>query len=105
MGYAPLSDSFHSHVKFQRLGADWDAVALWTVTLSWATQHGTDGEVPHEVAEKFAKRKTRRMVRALLRVGLWERSRGGYRFHDFLDWQKSSKELRDLREKKRMAGS
>ena len=76
MGYAPVSDGFHTHAKVLALGADIDAVALWTLALSWSTQHGTDGVVPPEVVDKLlagTHHRTRsRLVSALLRVGLWE---------------------------------
>jgi hypothetical protein len=154
MAYAPVSDSFHCHPKVLALGENnLDALGLWILALTWSTRLLTDGFVPFDVPKILIKEvhhhTRKRMIRALVRVGLWDvvtaqrtsnasdtppirlryasarqlqRRRKevtrllndpnidvddviGYQIHDFLDWQKSGEEIRELRHKRRIAGS
>jgi hypothetical protein len=109
VGYAPVSDSLCDHIKVLGLGRDTDAMALWCLGLAWVTRHETDGKIPRKaidtimVSMPFQTRK--RYIKALVRVGLWEDIGPDlYTYHDFLDWQRSAKELRDIRSSKRRAG-
>jgi len=81
-----VDDGFHSHSKVLRLAAegDFEAIALWTVAGSWASDQLTDGWVPRYAAAKLDP-DFERHARALERVGLWECARRddgpGWLFH------------------------
>ena len=103
MPWFPIDDTFHSHPK--RLATSPAALGLWAVAGSWSSAYLTDGRIPRHVlpllfpdAEKLAIE--------LVETGLWRRTSGGYRFHDWFDWggKRTAEETRELREKKADAG-
>jgi hypothetical protein len=103
MPWFPVDDSFHSHPKV--LATSPAALGLWVVAGSWSNSHLTDGRVPDHVlplllpdAEKLAEE--------LVARRLWRRTRGGYVFHDWLEWgsKRTAAEVRDLRAKRAVAG-
>lgn len=105
MSYAPISTGLHAHRKIIALGEDISPMGLWVLALSWATDQETDGAVPSAIVARLAGNLGRVWAEKLVKAGLWEGNwRRGYRFHDFLDWQRSASELRELRGKRRQAG-
>ena len=68
------------------LGPDRSALALWVLCGSWCGDHLTDGHVPSYVAAQFG---TEHAASELVRVGLWDVTETGYRFHDWEDMQPS----------------
>jgi hypothetical protein len=65
-----------------------DAVALWALAHSWVDDQQTDGFVPEQAAHVVTgwnKAKERRAAQALVRVGLWEETDGGWTFHDWAE--------------------
>lgn len=106
-----LDDRFTQHPKILKAAAMIGehgvafAVTMYLHALSYAKTYETDGFVPNGfvsgtvlisspevVAKAFVSR----------RVGLWHKVRGGYLIHDFLKHNRSSKELNDIREKRRI---
>jgi hypothetical protein len=98
MPWFNVDDSFYDHPKV------WDApdcaVALWTRAGSWSARSRNDGFVPSGMPARFCG-DPEQAVRFLLDRGLWERSRGGYQFHDWTDWNQS----REVIEAKRAAAA
>lgn len=81
MAWFKLDDKVHSHPKTIMAGNA--AFGLWARLGSYCSDHLTDGIVPREVAESYG---TKPEIKALLRVGFIEVADGGYRVHDYLDY-------------------
>ena len=95
MAWFKVDDKFHSHRK--RKKADLEAVGLWTVCGSWASDQLTDGFIPDYIAEDFGGRNWRRSVDRLVASGLWvSGSQGGdegWWFHQFLERNPSREQV------------
>jgi len=105
-----IDDKLTRHPKLlkagARLGEDGVARAfyLYLDGLSYAISHNTDGFVPDGFVNDSSSVRCRLDVARVLadrRVNLWHRVRGGWRIHDFHDWNRTAKERNDFREKKR----
>lgn len=86
MAWARLDDRFHEHWKVADAGLE--AVGLWTMCLTWASQarrtSPTPGVVPDSVIARFAGAKAKRLVKQLHEVGLLDdKADGGWPIHDF----------------------
>jgi hypothetical protein len=75
-----VDDSFHSHPKV--LAASPAALGLWVVAGSWSGSNLSDGFVPDHVLPRLLP-DAASLARDLVAAGLWKRTRGGYRFHDW----------------------
>jgi hypothetical protein len=98
MTWFKVDDSFYDHPKV--FDAPDCAVALWTRAGTWSARNLTDGFVPAGMPARLCDDPDT-AVRELLRRGLWTRTSGGYRFHDFADYNPSSVDVKDLRAKPR----
>jgi hypothetical protein len=89
-----VDDSFYDHPKA------WDApdcaVALWTRAGSWSSGNLTDGFVPAGMIVRFCGDPDT-AVRELISRGLWMRTRGGYQFHDWPDWNQTKEVVKAKR--------
>lgn len=63
------------------------ARALWVTAGSWCGDQLTDGYVPRHVLSTLAGRP--RDAAELVAAGLWKPEENGWRFHDWLDWNRS----------------
>lgn len=84
MSWFKIDDKFHSHPKV--LAAGLAAMGLWVRAGSYTRAHRLDGFVPTSWIKSMgfvshAKR--------LVDVGLWDAEAGGYRFHDFTEYNES----------------
>jgi hypothetical protein len=83
-----------SHPKV--LGLPAGAIACWLEGLCYAGQHLTDGAIPSQAVEVF---RFRAGARALVAAGLWHPlETGGYRIHDYVDYNPSRRTVLDRRE-------
>lgn len=87
-----VDDQFADHPKV--VGLPDHAVALWVRTGSWAARNHTDGYVPDAIVGRYCAR-PRRIVATLVDAGLWEVADGGYRFHDWPDYNPTRSALED----------
>jgi hypothetical protein len=87
MGWVRLEDTFCEHPKIETLGDL--PFRLHVKAICYANRNLTDGYVPDIAARAMGGPKHKRAARALIDAGLWELARGGYRIHDFLDFQPS----------------
>jgi hypothetical protein len=77
MEWVKLYTTFHDHRKTVELDAN--AIALWTLCLSWSGAQDTDGFIPRRIALRFLAGELGDEAAArLVRVGLWEAVEGGY---------------------------
>jgi hypothetical protein len=99
MPWFMIDDGFWSHPK--TVGLSDKAFRLWVRAGAYCAQHLTDGIVTRNtLAILGAKTKE---ADELWVAGLWDRvpDDGGYRFHDWHEYQKSASWWRDKREKDR----
>jgi hypothetical protein len=101
MPWFKVDDSFHAHPKV--LATDPAALGLWVVAGAWSSANLTDGFVPDHALPRLLP-DSATLARALVTAGLWRKVRGGHQFHDWSDFQPSSKEVREIREKRAAAG-
>jgi hypothetical protein len=84
MTWVRLDDAFADHPKVMALGRDRIAgLGVWVAVACYSARYLTDGFVPDAVARGFAQRKT---LGRLVEVGLMDEVPGGYRLHDWLDY-------------------
>lgn len=79
-----VDDSFYDHPKV--FDAPDCAVALWVRAGCWSARNLTDGFVPANMPARLCDDPDT-AVRELIRRGLWSRTKDGYRFHDWADYQ------------------
>lgn len=87
MTWFKVDDSFHSHPKV--LAASPAALGLWVVAGSWSGANLSDGFVPDHALPRLLP-DAASLARELVAAGLWKRIRGGYRFHDWSDFNPES---------------
>jgi hypothetical protein len=113
MTWFKVDDSFHSHSKV--LAASPAALGLWVVAGSWSSKSLSDGFVPDHVLPRLLP-DSATLAEQLVAAGLWRRTKGGYRFHDWLDFNPSAKQvtaereaararMKNLREARKAVGS
>jgi len=82
MEWVKLYTTFHDHRKTVELDAN--AIALWTLCLSWSGAQETDGFIPRRIGLRFLGGELGDEAAArLVRVGLWEDVDGGYRMRNW----------------------
>lgn len=72
-----------------------DAIALWTFGGCWSSRSLKEGFVPTGVVKSFGFHPE--APSELVRTGLWNEVEGGYRFHDWADYQPSAARVEERR--------
>nr|WSZ97251.1 hypothetical protein OH820_17745 [Streptomyces sp. NBC_00857] len=122
MAWVRISDDFYDHPKFDTAGALgtalWLASLAWcnrnltdgfiprraalrlldfedaAEAVQAARRGGDRNGVTHEASyEEIAPVVARFTIRRLVEAGLWQEAEGGYRIHDYLDFQKSAAQI------------
>lgn len=101
MTWFKVDDSFYDHPKVFDLPDA--AVALWTRAGCWSARNLTDGFVPARMCARLCDDHDT-AARALVDSGLWKRARGGYRFHDWAEFQPTAASVKELKAKRAEAG-
>jgi hypothetical protein len=105
-----VDDKLPSHPKIfkagSRLGENGpaQALALFLAGLAYARDHLTDGFLPDGFVQTCGLVQTPQSVAKVLTsrgVRLWSRTRGGYRIHDYHDWNPKAAAVKEKREKER----
>lgn len=118
MAWVRLDDSFAEHPKVARAGPL--GMAMQIAALCYANRNLTDGFVPRAVAplllnfdglyiafpeagspeggEESLAVSWQAVAESLVRAGLWEEEKGGYRIHDYLKYQPSRESVIRARE-------
>lgn len=102
MTWFKVDDSFYDHPKM--FDAPDCAVALWTRAGSWAARNLTDGYVPTSMLARLCG-DPETAVQELVQRRMWKRTRGGYQFHDWTEYQPTKKETKTMRKKRASAGA
>jgi hypothetical protein len=96
MAWVRLDDGFPDHPKAVQAGplACW----LYVCSLAYANRYLTDGFIPdRQIARLIDAKKPAALAAILVSVGLWEEIEGGYRIHDYLDYQPSAEKVKKER--------
>lgn len=124
MGWVRLDDAMPEHTKYIEAGplGGWLAVCA----LAWSNRHLTDGFIPvRKVATlvdfsdfgevdstmqdsdrlSCVRIEPYRLASDLVKLGIWEQVPGGYKIHDYAEYQRSAQEIRELSSKRAVAGS
>jgi hypothetical protein len=97
MPWSRLDDQFTDHPKIVEAGpmAGW----LYVCGLTYSTRYLTDGFIPRAQVKRLADLPDcDDLAGRLVHVGLWEAVEGGYRIHDYLDYNRSSADVRAERD-------
>ena len=107
MAYTNTDYGFWTNPKVRAAGRD--AAFLYIAGNGFCNEYLTDGFISETDVETVAfnafNRSPRKAIDALLSAGLWDRVPGGYEVHDYLDYNKSKQEVKELQSKKAAAGS
>lgn len=98
MTWLKVDDGFPSHEKVMALSEGpcrGDAIALWTFCGCWSSHALREGFVPKGVVRAYGFHPD--AAGELVRVGLWVEADGGYRFHDWADYQPSAAQVEERR--------
>ena len=107
--WAKLDDELLNHPKIdlagQRIGLNGAAIAMgfYAIALMWTNKYLTDGFLPMTTIDGFRYvTKPRAVADALVFAGLLEKVDGGFRIHDFDEWNPSAKEIKQRRKEDRI---
>lgn len=78
------------------------AIGLWTLCGAWSAGRGNGGRITTAVVKRF--RGTKKMVAALVEVGLWDPSDDEWQFHDWADYNESAETAQAIKAAEREAG-
>jgi len=93
MAWVRIHDGAMSHPKIIGM-FDWhDPFHVWVWGLSQSQMHLTDGFVAAVAVPRIG----RKAAEDLVCRGLWEAIEGGWRIHDFLDWNDDRETIRKRR--------
>jgi len=90
MGWVKLDDGFAEHPKIAAMSDA--ALALWVTSLAYCNRNLTDGFVPHAVGHgqlRYSEGNPVPAIRELEALGSWEAVEGGWKVHDYEDFQPS----------------
>lgn len=106
--WARLDDSLLDHQKIYLAGRAFGrngraaALGFYCASLLYSSKHLTDGYLPKAVVEGmgFADQPLK-AAETMVKVGLWEAVRGGFRVHDFHDFNPLAADVQEKRRKDR----
>jgi len=98
MTWFKVDDSFPQHPKELRIPRSKRAASVgwWGLAGPWCARNLTDGYLDEHMVEELGG--TGEQAEELVRVGLWERVEGGFRFHDWADWQPTRARVEERRD-------
>lgn len=100
MVWFKVDDKLHSNNKIRKVVADDPAaLALWLLAGSWCGDSTNDGFVPDHQLPWLMPARGDELAQKLVAARLWRRVRGGYQFHDWLDWQPSKESVETTRKR------
>lgn len=95
MTWFKVDDTFHSHPKV--LATDPAALGLWVLAGAWCSANLTDGFVPDYVLPRLLP-DSAVLAEKLVTSRLWRRTKGGYRFHDWSEYNPSAESVKTERD-------
>lgn len=96
MGWFKVDDQLAFHAKSVMAGNS--AMGLWVRAGSWSSAQLTDGFIPTHMANAMANAMANPCDQdALVMAGLWNEVDGGFRFHEWQDFQPSAEAEKEKR--------
>lgn len=107
MPWAKVDDKLHGHPKAAKAGLE--AMGLHVLAMSYVAAYETDGHVPANFPVEKAGERAVELVQRLVfapegQVGLWERNGDGWIIHDWLKYNPSKREAKQLAKTRARAG-
>lgn len=100
MAWFKVDDRLWSHPKWMMLPIE--AKALWVSAGSYCAMHETDGEISCQtLAIVLPNSRQTRAANALVEAGLWERTKDGYKFHNWNEYQPTRADIVAKREREK----
>jgi hypothetical protein len=100
MPWVRLDEAFPEHPKVVAIGGD--AGWLLVCAIAYCNRNLTDGFVPETILARLSdRRRPHQLAARLVSAGLFEVADGGWRIHDFLDYQSSRAKVEEDRAKAR----
>ena len=93
MSWVKIDDAMPDHLKVVPLSDA--AFRAYVTSICYAARSLSDGFIPFKKAKEFAGRA--RVIQELV-PGLWETAEGGFRVHDYLQYNPSREAVTKLRE-------
>jgi hypothetical protein len=90
MGYIRIDENSPHHRKMLKAGPA--ACWLWVCGLAYCQRHRTDGFIPLEALPMLGVGNWKKCAGFLVDAELWHRDEGGYRVHDYLEWNATKDE-------------
>ena len=91
MPWVYIDDHFDDHPKvLAAREIHRDAPWLFVAGLCYCRRSNSDGVILAPQVPRLVSHFQKGAVRALLEVGLWDEVPGGYRVHDYLEWNRTS---------------
>lgn len=109
MAWVKLDDQWMEHPKIIQAGRD--ARDVWLASITWCAKYLTDGQFSESLLPSLLAiagvdvANSKQIATKLLSVGLWDATANGYAVHDYLVYNPSKKEVLELREARKDAGS
>ncbi len=97
-----VHDGFHSSRKLHNIPKrqKFGAVGLWTIAGSWAMDEKTDGHIPDSMIALWGPPPS--AAESLVNAGLWERTRDGFDFRNWIEYQASREDMDSEKEANRL---
>lgn len=107
MPWAKVDDKLHAHPKAARVGLE--ALGLHLLAMSYVAAYETDGHVPANFPVEKAGEQAGELVQKLTAApegtaGLWESNGDGWIIHDWLQYNPSKREAKQLAKVRARAG-
>lgn len=100
MGWVRIDDHFDEHPKMVQVGPTvW---GVWLASLAYANRNLTDGFIPDGQVRRltaFEGVRCAAVTKVLVGSALWDRVDGGYRIHDYEQYQPTKAEVLESRAK------
>ena len=107
MAWTRIDDKFLMNPKVQQAGAY--GLALYLSGLIYSNSNMTDGFIPDVMLPVIGalafQTNAKKTASVLVGLNLWESVEGGYRIHDFLDFNKSRSEIENMNQARVANGS
>jgi hypothetical protein len=103
LAYLKIECSVARNKKFLKAGPapSW----LWVCGLAYCQEGLTDGFIPSEALPHLGVKNAAQLATHLVKAGLWDEAPGGWNVHDYLEHNRSSADVAEIRKDRRASGA